>query len=93
MLGDVKLSLRISTDDFDTEIQDLIEAAKIDLNISGVNKIKDSDFLIKRAIICYCKAHFGYDNPDAERFEESYIMLKQHLSLSSDYNEVIQDEA
>lgn len=92
MIEDVKLSLRISTDDFDTEIQDLIEAAKIDLNISGVNKTEESDYLTKRAIIIYCKAHFGYDNPDAERFEESYVMLKQLLALSSDYEEVVVDE-
>lgn len=88
MLEDVKTALRISGNDIDGEILDLIEAAKADLILSGVHKDKivDTDPLIKRAIIVYCKAHFGYDDPKiAERFEQSYISLKQHLTLSAEY--------
>lgn len=86
MLEKVKNSLRISGNAFDVEIADLIEAAKLDLKISGVVKISDTDALIQRAIIVYCKANFGYDNTEAERFQNSYDMLKQHLSLAGDYN-------
>lgn len=88
MLELVKDALRVSGYDLDTEIQDLIEAAKADLRLSGVHpdKIKDTDPLIKRAIIVYCKAHFGYDDPKvAERFEQAYLSLKQHLTLSNEY--------
>lgn len=88
MLQDIKDALRVSGDDLDTEILDLIESAKADLILSGVNKDKavDTDPLIKRAIIVYCKANFGYDDPKiAERFEESYISLKHHLTLSAEY--------
>jgi uncharacterized phage protein (predicted DNA packaging) len=88
MLEDVKTALRISGNDIDGEILDLIEAAKADLILSGVHKDKivDTDPLINRAIIVYCKAHFGYDDPKiAERFEQSYINLKQHLTLSAEY--------
>ena len=89
ILNDVKVALRIAatTADFDTEIQDLINAAIADLKMAGVvdDKAVDSDALIKRAIVTYCKSHFGYDNPDADRFIESYLMLKKHLSLSVDY--------
>jgi uncharacterized phage protein (predicted DNA packaging) len=88
MLDDVKDSLRESGNDLDTEILDLIDAAKADLILSGVNKDKvvDTDPLIKRAIIVYCKANFGYDEPKiAERFEQSYISLKHHLTLSIEY--------
>lgn len=90
MLESVKLALRVTVSDFDEEIQDLIDAAKRDLEIAGVakDKIVDTDKLIKRAIITYCKANFGYDNPEAERFQQSYDMLKQHLSLSYDYRVV-----
>lgn len=86
MLEDVKTSLRISGTDLDIEIQDLIDAAKADLQLSGVHKDKvaDTDPLIKRAIIVYCKAHFGYDDM-GERFEESYVSLKHHLTLSTEY--------
>ena len=49
MLDDVKLALRISNQAYDVEIADLIDAAKLDLQISGVNKIDETDPLIKRA--------------------------------------------
>ena len=86
MLNKVKLSLRISGGMFDIEIQDLVEAALTDLKISGVVNTEETDPLILRAVITYCKANFGYDNNEAERFQKSYDMLKQHLSLAGDYN-------
>jgi uncharacterized phage protein (predicted DNA packaging) len=88
MLETVKDALRVSGNDLDTEIQDLIDAAKADLVLSGVikDKVEDTDPLIKRAIIVYCKAHFGYDDM-GERFEKSYVSLKQHLTLSAEYTE------
>lgn len=61
----------------------------MDLIISGVSPEKakdDDDPLIKRAVKTYAKANYGLDSPNAERFQESYEMLKQHLSLSGDYN-------
>jgi len=88
MLKDIKDVLRVSGDDLDTEIQDLIDSAKADLVLSGVHadKISDTDPLIKRAVILYCKAHFGYDDPKiTERFLESYNSLKHHLTLSIEY--------
>lgn len=91
LLDDVKLALRISPTiiAYDDEVQDLIEAAKADLKLSGVDpaKLDESDPLIKRAIVTYCKAHFGFDNPDADRLERAYDMLKAHLTLSQEYRE------
>lgn len=97
MLNSVKLSLRIKNDAFDDEILELIAAAKKDLEIAGVEKIETKDDteelvvtdpLIKRAITIYAKANFGWDNPDSVRLQELYVLLKQHLSLSGDYNVV-----
>lgn len=88
LLGDIKDSLRVSGDDLNIEIKDLIDAAITDLHLSGVSNIKleSNDFLIKRAITVYCKAHFGYEDPKyADRFAQSYDSLKQHLTLSSEY--------
>ncbi len=89
ILDDVKVALRIAATNtaFDGEVGDLIDAAKKDLELAGITKADESDALIKRAINTYCKAHYGYDNPDAERFLESYLMLKRHLALSVDYTE------
>lgn len=87
LLNDIKNSLRVSGDDLDIEIQGLIDAAKADLILSGVHKdkINDTDSLIKRAVTVYCKANFGYDNNEADRFNNSYISLKHHLTLSQEY--------
>lgn len=86
MLEKVKLALRIKINSFDNEIEDLIEACKIDLSMSGVKKINDDDVIIQRAIIVYCKANFGLDNKDSEKYQKSYNLLKQSLSLCGDYN-------
>lgn len=53
-------------------------------------EVETMDYLIKRAITLYCKANFGYENSEAERFAKSYEMLKIHLSLSSDYQVVVE---
>lgn len=92
---DIKQTLRISKSNnaFDTEVQDLIDAARQDLKLAGISTEKvDSeeniDPLIKRAITTYTKANFGYDNPDADKLKESYESLRNHMSLSGDYNVV-----
>lgn len=91
LLDDVKLALRISSSAFDTEVQDLIYAAKADLQLSGVDptKMLDADPLIKRAIVTYVKANFGFDNPDAERLQQAYNMIKAHLTLSTEYTPAV----
>lgn len=88
MLQDVKSSVRIINNKFDVELLDLIEAAKTDLRIAGVTKNDEDDPLIKRAIILYCKANFGLDNKDSEKYQNSYENLKEKLSLCGDYNSV-----
>lgn len=86
MLEKVKLALRIKSNKFDDEILDLITSAKMDLSIAGVRKIKETDPLIQQAIKIYCKANFGLDNKDSEKYQKSYDLLKQSLSLCGDYN-------
>lgn len=88
MLDKVKLALRIKSSKLDVEINDLIEACKIDLSISGVKKIELTDPIIQRAIILYCKANFGLDNKDSDKYQRSYDLLKQSLKLCGDYNVV-----
>jgi len=84
-LDDIKAVLRITNTAYDTEITDLILAAKLDLGLCGLLSTAETDPLIKRAITLYCKANFGWDNPDAVRLRQSYEMLRNHLSLSVDY--------
>lgn len=86
ILADIKTNLRVSGTANDTEIQALIDACKLDLSEAGVLTVSDTDKLTAMAIQLYCKAHFGYDNPESERFMERYINLRNHLSVCLDYN-------
>ena len=81
----VKVSLRLSSTAYDTEIIDLISACKADLSLSGINTTDDTDTLIRRCIMSYVKSYFGYNNPDADRSKMAYESLRQHLSLTQDY--------
>ena len=88
MIELVKGALRVTTNApaINDEIANLVSACELDLSIAGII-YDEKDELIKRATIMYAKGHFGYDNPEADRFLKSYEMLKQHLMLSGDYHE------
>ena len=88
MLEKAKLALRITTHAFDTELTDLIDAAKIDLGIAGVvvpiTTEVALDLIIQRAIITYCKLNFG--EPDEyDRLKASYDEQKAQLSMATGY--------
>ena len=85
LLAPVKLWLRISSNKMDDELEQTIDACKLDLQNSGVKKLDSSDPLIQQTVKLYCKAQFGYDN-SAGKFTEAYEHLKAALSLSGDYN-------
>lgn len=89
LLDDVKQALRVNNTALNTEVHDIIDGAKADLELSGVNIIKETDPLIKRAIILYAKSHFGLDNADSDKYMAAFTSLKIHLALSSEYTEVI----
>lgn len=86
MLERVKLALRIKTAVFDSEITDLIAAALADLGIAGVTTLSETDALIIRAVITYCKANFG--EPDGyERLKAAYDEQKAQLRTASGYTD------
>lgn len=87
-LAAFRQALRISSEDFDGEITDLIRAAREDLALGGVRPERASDEedpLIKRAVTSYVKADFGLDNEDADKYRAAYRQLKVSLALASDY--------
>lgn len=86
MMEKIKQALRIKISSLDDEITDLIEACKIDLKLAGIKKISEDDPLIQQAIKVYCKANFGLDNKDSEKYQRSYESLKVSLALCGDYN-------
>ena len=85
----MRAALRISSksDKITEEINDCIAACKKDLQDVGVKRLDETDALIVRAITLYVKAEFGF-NDNAEKFHNSYEILKVHLSMSSEYNTV-----
>lgn len=88
-VADVRRDLRLNHTHHDSEIADLIRAARADLIIVGgilASKVEDeTDALTRRAIKLYVKAEFGLENTDAEKFRASYEALKNHLMLSDEY--------
>lgn len=86
MLESVKLALRITTDAFDDEIQDLINAALADLGIAGITNLDEADALIKRAVITYCRVNFG-EPDDYDRMKASYDEQKAQLQVATGYTD------
>ena len=75
LLDDIKVALRLSSDAFDAEVEMLVAAALQDMGRVGLELPAADDIddpMVKQAVACYCKAHFGYDNAEAPRFDESY---------------------
>ena len=81
MLCAVKLALRIVSSEFDGEILDIIAAAKADLISAGII-YRAANPLIKRAVIIYAKAHFGFSD-DSEKYGLAYASIKAQLALIS----------
>lgn len=92
LLDDVKVALRVVTDDagITGQINDLIEEAKLDLsktaNISAA-AVAAPDALVKGAIKCYCGAMWSDDPDEADRLKRCYDDYKAKLAMSSAYGD------
>ncbi|WP_447402330.1 DNA-packaging protein [Lysinibacillus sp. fkY74-1] len=89
MLQKVKHSLRILNTAFDDEVQDMIDAAIIDLSLGGITKLDQDNKIIIQAVTLYCKSHFGLENKDSAKYGQSYEWLKTRLSLSKEFNNAL----
>jgi hypothetical protein len=88
MLERVKMALRITTDVFDSELEDLIEAAYLDLGIAGVENTAASDFLIIRAVITFCKLNWGEPSDrNYDALKASYDEQKAQLATATGYTD------
>lgn len=92
LLDDVKVALRISTDDAGIEAQltrliseamaDLSYTADINSDIIG----EASDPLVIGAILCYVKIHWTDDADETAKLEVSYSDYKSKLAMASHYS-------
>ena len=87
MLDLVKMALRITTDAFDNELQQLIDSALIDLGFGGaISEVltEDGDPIVEQAVITYCKMNFGLPE-DYDRLKRSYDEQKAQLGTATGY--------
>lgn len=101
-----KLACRISSDTLNSEFSELIDAAYLDLEESGIADETgapyapaNSDQLIITAVKTFVKLHMGdlLDNNEASRLEESYwsqkALLKMRNHSSSNLTEDPEDDS
>lgn len=87
-LSGVKLALRITVDDYDSELSDLILAAKQDLGVAGVVLPAGIDPIVNRAVITYCKVHFSaLSDGEWSRLKASYDEQKAQLVTCTGYTD------
>ena len=77
LLDDVKTALRVTTSKTDGEVEIYIATALLDMGNKGVKPellAADADAetgdympIVKTAVMCYCKAHYGRDVEASER--------------------------
>ena len=89
LLAKAKTTLRITTNSFDDEINDIIEAGYYDLETRGVIIEVNNEAihpLILRAIMTYVRMHFGEpDNPD--RLKASYAEQLGQLMTTTGFTD------
>lgn len=86
MLDDVKVALRITTNAYDTELNTLIDSAKLDMGVAGVVVPSVLDALVTRAIVTYCKMSFGIPE-DYDRLKRAYDEQKAQLVTCTGYTD------
>lgn len=83
-LNAVKLALRVTTNAFDSELTDLIQAAVLDLKVAGVTNNDTTNALVRRAVVTYCRMHFGQPD-DYDRLKKSYDEQKAQMGMATNY--------
>ena len=91
-INSVKTALRITTDAYDAELAELIEAAQLDLGVAGVIVPDELDALVTRAVVTYCKMSFGLPE-DYDRLKRAYDEQKAQLVTCTGYTDWIGSEA
>lgn len=99
LIDDIKASLRVTSGKFDAEAQMLIDAAIFDMRRAGVNPELlmfgddgSGNGFVKQAVTLWCKANFGYDAAEADRFMAAYDRVLNALLNSSDNIAAMSDD-
>ena len=85
-IAKAKMALRVTTNAFDTQIGDLLDASAVDLNIAGVEIPEQYGPIVETAKITYVALHFGEpDNYD--KLKASYDEQKAQLATATGYTD------
>ena len=84
LLARIRKRVRVMSNSSDEEINDLVRACIVELEMSGVYG-NELDPTYYQAVVLYCKANYGYDE-DTERFRMAFAALRDAMSLSGDYD-------
>lgn len=89
ILQRVKTAKRIGHSKLDEEINDLIEACKLDLDRLGIKKslIENPDAQIRQAIVLYCLSNLSDDINFNKAYGESYQYQVDSLRKTRKYTE------
>lgn len=83
LVDELRAELRVTTDALDGEISMWKDAALADMARVGVSRDllwEDTlDPYVRAAVSLFVKAHFGYDNSEAERFMDSYRQMVRDI--------------
>ena len=85
LLDKIRETLRITHNKLDNEIQDMIDACKNDMIISGISKIDEEDPLVLQAIKVYCKREYESDMNKRDRYDLAYDNIIKHMGLTKEY--------
>jgi len=86
LLEKTKLALRVTVNNYNSDLNDLIDAAKLDLGIAGVELPTTLDAICERAVITYCKLHFSsLTDGEFARLKASYDEQKAQLGTATGY--------
>lgn len=94
MLTEVKAALRITSNAFDVDLEQLINAALLDLGIAGVTKEEGvtpesvTDPLVIRAVCTYCAMNrISIDPQQRSWLKASYDEQKAQLGTATGYTD------
>lgn len=86
LIDEVRLAVRTSSKATDAEIQMWVDAALADMLRVGVaSDLLEQESLAalpKAAVVCYVKAHYGYDIEERAQFDQSYRDIVVNLMHS-----------
>lgn len=91
LIAKVKLALRVTTDAFNSEINDLINQCIADLGFAGIDTDEIgaaylSEPAVVHAVITFCKMHFGkIDGAEYDRLKASYDEQKRQMSMATGF--------